>query len=229
MGLPTSLLRLIKKRIPGDRVMRRIYLREGGESTIDEVVDALRKGKLIIYPTDTVYGLGADAENIDAVRRVYEVKGRPEEKRLTIAVSDIDMAERYAVVDEISRRLMEKFLPGKVTFILKKTSRVPDIVNPEAIGIRIPNIPITLRIIREFGGAITATSANKSGSPPKLDPEEAAMEIEADLLLDYGRLPPSRPSTIVDLTRGEPVLVREGDVPFSLVMKEYLRIRSPLA
>ncbi|MCS7103894.1 MAG: Sua5/YciO/YrdC/YwlC family protein, partial [Candidatus Korarchaeum sp.] len=121
--------------------------------------------------------------------------------------------------------LVRKFLPGKVTFILKKTRRVPDLVNPEAIGIRIPNLPIVLEVIRDFGRAITATSANLSGRPPKLDPDEAASEIKADLLLDYGVLPQSRPSTIVDLTRGEPLLVREGDVPFEIVLKEYRRIR----
>lgn len=199
------------------------------ESEIDEVIDAavevLRRGGLIIYPTDTVYGLGADAENEDAVRRIYEVKGRPEEKKLTIAVSNITMAERYAIIDEYSRKLMEKFLPGKVTFILKKTPRVPDVLNPVAIGIRIPNFPVVLELIGRFGRAITATSANKSGRPPKLDPDEAASEVEADLILDFGLLPPSRPSTVVDLTGGEPVLIREGDVPFSLIVEEFRRIR----
>lgn len=207
--------------------MRRIYLREQKkEEFIHEVIDVLRGGGLIIYPTDTVYGLGADAENEDAIRRVYEVKGRPKEKRLTIAVDDMVMAERYAIIDDIARELMERFLPGKVTFILRKTSRVPDLVNPIAIGIRIPNLPIMLEIIRDFGRAITATSANLSGRSPKLDPDEAANEIRANLLLDYGVLPPSRPSTVVDLTMGEPVLVREGDVPFETILREYRRIRN---
>ncbi len=206
--------------------MRRIYLKGcRKEGIIHEVIDVLRGGGLIIYPTDTVYGLGADAENEDAVRRVYEVKGRPEEKRLTIAVSDMDMLERYALLDDISRKLVERFLPGKLTFILRKTPRVLDSVNPEAIGVRIPNLPIVLEMIRDFGRAITATSANLSGRPPKLDPDEAASEIKADLLLDYGVLPPSRPSTIVDLTKGEPILIREGDVPFKTILREYRRIR----
>ncbi|RDD53425.1 MAG: threonylcarbamoyl-AMP synthase [Candidatus Korarchaeota archaeon NZ13-K] len=207
--------------------MRRIRLGESGrEEVIIEVVEVLKRGGLVIYPTDTVYGLGADAENEESVRRVYEVKGRPGEKRLTIAVSDIDMLERYALLDEISRELILRFLPGKVTFILRKTSRVLDLVNPEAIGVRIPNLPIVLEIIRCFGRAITATSANISGRPPKLDPDEAASEVKADLLLDYGVLPPSKPSTVVDLTGGEPVLIREGDVPFEAILREYRRITS---
>lgn len=206
--------------------MRRIRLKEESfHEAIETAVGVLRSGGLIIYPTDTVYGLGADAENEASVRRVYEAKGRPEEKRLTIAVSDISMAEEYALIDDIRRELMRRFLPGKVTFILKKTSRVPDIVNPVAIGIRIPNFPLVLEIIRRFGRAITATSANRSGRPAKLDPDEAASEVEADLILDYGVLPPSRPSTIVDLTGEVPELVREGDVPFSLIMEEFERLR----
>lgn len=207
--------------------MRRIPLDscKKGE-LIYEVIEVLRRGGLVIYPTDTVYGLGADAENENAVRKVYEVKGRPEEKRLTIAVSDTKMLEEYALLDDITRELLRKFLPGKVTFVLKKTARVLDLVNPEAIGVRIPNLPIILEIIREFGRAITATSANLSGRPPKLDPDDVVREIRADLLLDHGVLPRSRPSTVVDLTRGEPILIREGDVPFEVILREYRRIRN---
>ncbi len=175
----------------------------------------------MVYPTDTVYGLGADAENEGSVLKVYEVKGRGRDKPLTIAVSDFEMLERYAVLDDISRELVRAFLPGKVTFILPKTDRVPDVVNPKAVGVRIPNLGITLRLIRSFGRAVTATSANRSGSPPKRDPREVAREIRVDLLLDYGILPPSRPSTVVDLTGGRPILIREGDVPFEVILKAY--------
>ncbi len=182
----------------------------------------------MVYPTDTVYGLGADAENEAAVLRVYEVKGRERDKPLTIAVSDLDMLERYARLSEVSRELVRHFLPGKVTFILPKTERVPDSVNPRAIGVRIPNLDLTLHLIRSFGRAVTATSANKSGSPPKRDPREVAEEIDVDLLLDYGILPPSRPSTVVDLTGDRPVLVREGDVPFRDILRVYERVKSSL-
>ncbi len=209
--------------------MRWLDIRRGcDDACVSEVVSVWRSGGLVVYPTDTVYGLGADAENEAAVLRVYEVKGRERDKPLTIAVSDLDMLERYARLSEVSRELVRHFLPGKVTFILPKTERVPDSVNPRAIGVRIPNLDLTLHLIRSFGRAVTATSANKSGSPPKRDPKEVAEEIDVDLLLDYGILPPSRPSTVVDLTGDRPVLVREGDVPFRDILRVYERVKSSL-
>ncbi len=197
------------------------------EACKSQVIHVWSSGGLVVYPTDTVYGLGTDVENEDAVRKVYEVKKRSLDNPLTIAVSDIRMAERYAVIDDVGKQLMEIFLPGKVTLIFPKTARVPDIVNPRAIGIRIPNLPLILDLIKSFGRAITSTSANKSGSPPKRDPREIAKELKGiDLILDYGILLPSKPSTIVDLTSGRPKLVREGDVPYIRIAREYERIVS---
>ncbi len=205
--------------------MRWLNVRDGCDETcIRVVLDVLQEGGTIIYPTDTVYGLGADAENRGAVLKVYRAKGRDYTKPLTIAVSDIRMVERYAVLNEISKMLLERFLPGKVTFILPKTTRVLNEINPRAIGIRIPDFPMILKIIKKFDRAITATSANRSGTAPKRDPRAAASEVEADLILDYGTLPPSKPSTVIDLTGDIPLLVREGDVPFELVMSEYRKI-----
>jgi len=194
------------------------------EACIRAVLNVLQRGGTIIYPTDTVYGLGADAENREAVLKVYRAKGRDYNKPLTIAVSDMEMVERYAILNELSSMLLKRFLPGKVTFILPKTNRVLDEVNPKAVGIRIPDFPMILEIIKKFDRAITATSANRSGSAPKRDPRDAASDVEADLVLDYGILPPSKPSTVVDLTGDVPLLVREGDVPFELIMSEYWKI-----
>jgi len=206
--------------------VRWLDVRKGcDDACVSEVVSVWRSGGLVVYPTDTVYGLGADAENEAAVLKVYEIKGREREKPLTIAVSDFEMLEKYAVLNEVSRELVRHFLPGKVTFILPKTERVLDSVNPRAIGVRIPDLDLTRHLIRSFGRAVTATSANRSGSPPKRDPREVAEEIEADLILDYGVLPPSKPSTVVDLTGERPVLVREGDVPFEEILKVYERRR----
>ena len=197
------------------------------EACRSQVIEVWLLGGLVVYPTDTVYGLGADVENEDAVRRVYKIKRRSLGNPLTIAVSNIEMAEKYAMIDEIGRQLMERFLPGKVTLIFPKTVRVPDIVNPRAIGIRIPNLPMILDLIESFGRAITSTSANKSGSPPKRDPRDAIRELrDIDLVLDYGVLPQSKPSTIIDLTSGRPKLVREGDVLFIRIMREYKKIAS---
>jgi len=196
-------------------------LKVGVAYSVKEAVLALRLGGVIIYPTDTVYGLGADAENPEAVLRIYRLKNRPTNRFLTIAVCDIEMANKYAITEGLER-LLRKFLPGAVTFILPKTERVIPEVNPHAIGIRIPESFIAREIIRRFGRAITSTSANKTSNPPPHSCLHAIREIpEADLALDCGTLLFRKPSTIVDLTKGKPRLVREGPVSFKEIVKVY--------
>ncbi len=206
--------------------MRRIIARSGcSEEGFRIAVEVLERGGLVIYPTDTTYGLAADSENREAVLKVYRVKVRPRSNPLTIAVSDFEMMARYAVFDERLKRFMEEFLPGAVTFILPKTERVPDEVNPRAIGVRIPDNPIAIELVRRFGRAITATSANISGKPPAYTPEEAMIALpEVDLIIDAGPLPRRPASTVVDLTSGRPELVREGPVPFVEILKKFQEV-----
>ncbi len=206
--------------------MRRVIARSGcSEEGYRLAVEVLEGGGLVIYPTDTTYGLAADAENREAVLKVYRVKVRPRSSPLSIAVSDFEMMERYAVFDERLRRFMEEFLPGAVTFILQKTERVPEEVNPRAIGVRIPDNPIAIELVGRFGRAVTATSANISGKPPAYTPEEAMMALpDADLIIDAGPLPRRPTSTVVDLTSGRPELVREGPVPFSEIVKKFKEV-----
>ena len=206
--------------------MRRIIARSGcSEEGFRIAVEVLERGGLVIYPTDTTYGLAADAENRDAVLKVYRVKVRPRSNPLTIAVSDFEMMARYAVFDDRLERFMRVFLPGAVTFILPKTERVPDEVNPRAIGVRIPDNPIAIELVRRFGRAVTATSANISGKPPAYTPEEAMMALpEADLIIDAGPLPRRPASTVVDLTSGRPELVRQGPVPFAEILKKFQEV-----
>jgi len=195
--------------------------REGVANSIREAVLILRSGGVIIYPTDTVYGLGVNAENPKAVLRVYELKERPRNKFLTIAVSDIEMAGEYAVIKGLEE-FLERFLPGAVTFILPKTDRVIPEINPRAIGIRIPESLITREIVKGLGRAITSTSANKTSNPPPHSCNQAIKEIpNADLAIDCGTLLFRRPSTIVDLTGRKPSLVREGPVSFKEIMEAY--------
>jgi len=204
-------------------LLKRILARSGcSDEGYRLAVEVLRGGGLVIYPTDTSYGLGADAENVEAVLRVYRVKLRPRTNPLTIAVSDFEMLRRYAIFDEKMETFMKSFLPGAVTFILPKTERVPDEVNPRAIGVRIPDNPIALELIRRFGRAVTATSANISGEPPAYTPEEAMRALpDIELIIDAGPLPKRPTSTIVDLTGDRPVLVREGPVPFEAIIRKY--------
>ena len=193
----------------------------GVVNSIKEAILALRSGGVIIYPTDTVYGLGADAENPKAVLRVYSLKDRPRSKFLTIAVCDLEMAKEYALIKGLEG-FLERFLPGAVTFILPKTERVIPEINPRAIGIRIPESVIVREIVKGLGRAITSTSANRTSNPPPHSCPQAIKEIpDADLALDCGILLFRKPSTIVDLTRGKPSLVREGPVSFKEIMEAY--------
>ncbi|RLG46883.1 MAG: threonylcarbamoyl-AMP synthase [Thermoproteota archaeon] len=193
----------------------------GVANSIKEAIPVLRSGGVIIYPTDTVYGLGADAENPKAVLKVYRLKNRPRSRFLTIAVCDLEMAGEYANIKGLEA-FLERFLPGAATFILPKTERVIPEINPRAIGIRIPESIIVREIVKGLGRAITSTSANRTSNPPPHSCLQAVKEIPgADLALDCGVLLFRRPSTIVDLTRGKPSLVREGPVSFKEIMEAY--------
>jgi len=166
---------------------------------IDMAVRVLSRDGLVVYPTETVYGLGADALSEDAVLKVYVVKNRPLSRPISIAVSDMDMLGAVAVVDEAARAFIKRFLPGPVTVILPVKSCLPEIITGGTglVGIRWPAHEIALAIIARLDSPITATSANVSGETPPTRPED--VYIHSDYLVDGGDLP-GTPSTVVDLT-----------------------------
>ncbi|WP_286878507.1 L-threonylcarbamoyladenylate synthase [Methanoculleus sp. UBA413] len=166
---------------------------------IDMAVRVLRRDGLIVYPTETVYGLGADALSEDAVLKVYEAKNRPLSRPISIAVSDMDMLGAVAVLDEAARAFIERFLPGPVTVVLPAKSCLPAILTGGTglVGIRWPDHEIALAIIARLDSPITATSANVSGEIPPTRPED--VYVPNDYVVDGGELP-GTPSTVVDLT-----------------------------
>ena len=167
--------------------------------SIDRAVRVLSRDGIIVYPTETVYGLGADALSEDAVLKVYEAKNRPVGKPISIAVSDMDMLTAVAVVDAAARAFIERFLPGPVTVVLPAKSCLPAILTGGTglIGIRWPDHEVALAIIARFDSPITATSANVSGDIPPTRPGEVS--VPNDYLVDGGELP-GTPSTVVDLS-----------------------------
>ncbi|MEE9594722.1 MAG: L-threonylcarbamoyladenylate synthase [Candidatus Hydrothermarchaeales archaeon] len=189
-----------------------IVKRENLESAIAEAISVLRDGGLVVYPTDTLYGLGCDALNEEAIKKVFTIKKRPEDKPLSIAVSSIGMMEKYAYVTPLADFLAKKFLPGALTVILPKKN-LPDILtsNKEDVAIRVPDNEVALKLIESLGRPITATSANLSGMEPPTTPNDAMRQIDADLILDSGDLESKVPSTLVDLT-GKPRLLRAGKI-----------------
>jgi len=174
---------------------------------VDRAVQVLRRDGIIVYPTDTVYGLGGDAFSDDAVLRVSEAKGRPLGKPISVAVSDAEMLCAIACIDEFALGFIERFLPGPVTVVLGARSCIPPVLTGGTgrIGVRVPAHDLALRILRSFDSPITATSANVSGEPDPATPGE--VRVPYDLLVDGGSLP-GTPSTVVDLV--ERRILRRG-------------------
>ncbi len=196
--------------------MNPAVINASASDAVERAADAL-KGGVIIYPTDTLYGLGADAFSDEMVARLYEIKGREEGKPIHAIVSDMEMAERYAYIDGSAQILAEKFLPGALTLILKKKTGIETGIAKgiDTFGIRIPNNQFCMRLIETFGGPITTTSANISGMMPARTIEEILEQLAEktellSLAIDAGELAARIPSTIVDCSGERPVIVREG-------------------
>lgn len=194
--------------------------REKTKEIIFQTIGVLKQGGLIIYPTETCYGLGADATNPAAVQKVLEFKGERKGKPILIAVCNQKMAQEYVQINEIAENLYKKFLPGPVAVVSKSKGKVaPGIESPQkTLGIRIPNYPLVLEIIRQFAKPITSTSANPSGKKPPYSLQDVLKYTSkkrlklVDIFLDAGRLPLNPPSTVVDTTLQEPTVLRQGEI-----------------
>jgi len=184
---------------------------------IERAVFALKKDGVVAYPTDTVYGLGAAMNNLKAVERIFEVKGRPKGMALPLLVADRDQIKQIAVnIPEIAWRLVDKFMPGGLTVILQKADTVADVITGggKTIGVRIPNHPIPIALIKGLGQPIVGTSANLSGQPSALTAEEVRKQIgdRVDIIIDGGRSPGGVESTVVNLSGVKPVILRLGAI-----------------
>ncbi len=197
-----------------------VRLNERKKEEVVEIASRyIKEGKLVVYPTDTLYGLGANALSVEAVKKVFEVKKRPLSKPLPIAVCDLKMLRRYVYLNDLAEVLVRNFLPGALTIILKKKDVIPDIVTSglDRVAVRIPANDICLEIIKKADLPITTTSANISGETPPVDAKE--VRVRADLIIDAGKLGERVPSTIVDVSAGDIRLVREGKIRFKDILK----------
>ena len=182
---------------------------------LSEAIKLLHQGSVIVYPTDTLYALGADIFNETAVRKVFQIKKRPWNNPLPVAVSSFKDIQEVAFVNESTRRLAEYFLPGALTLVLNKKSSVPDIVTGglEKVAVRIPDNEIALELLSDFG-PLTVTSANIHGGKTLGFIKDIKMQFNVDevaFYLEYGELD-GLPSTIVDMTLKEPKILREGAI-----------------
>jgi L-threonylcarbamoyladenylate synthase len=196
---------------------------KSGPNSVGDAVKILEEGGLVVYPTETLYGIGADATNPKAIARLTKYKSRPFGKPYSIAVADQKMAEEYVELNDTAKNLYREFLPGPLTVISRGKQKVAPGVESEdgTLGIRIPDCKLVTDVIKAFGKPITSTSANASYKkrPYKVsDVIENSSEKQKgliDLIIDAGELPPNEPSTVVDTTLDDPVTLRQGEIKFS--------------
>jgi L-threonylcarbamoyladenylate synthase len=185
------------------------------EKDMDEIVAVLKSGELVVYPTDTLYGVGADPFNENSVKKVYIAKNRPFDMPLSIAVSNEKMMESIAVLNESARKLIRKFLPGALTIMLTKKPNLPDILTSGSnqIGVRIPNHPFAIRLIDRFG-PITSTSANLHSHPDPVEASVAQKDLKGHIgiCVDCGKTKFAVPSTIIDVSEGSVEIIRKGAI-----------------
>ncbi len=187
------------------------------DAAIDQAVDLLRQGRLVAFPTETVYGLGADASNPDAVLRIFLAKGRPVDHPLIVHIPNVASLDAWALsVPESAQQLAAHFWPGPLALILKKRPKVPLEVTggQDTVGLRIPDHPIALRLLQAFGGGIAAPSANRFCriSPTHARHVQEELGDAVDMILDGGACQVGVESTIVDLSGSQPKLLRPGHI-----------------
>ncbi len=189
------------------------------EEAIIEAAKVMLGGGTVIFPTDTVYGLGCDATNETAVRRVFKIKGRDETKPLSVMARDMAMVKKVAFIDGKLERALETIWPGAITVILWRRHKLPAVLSAgrETIGLRIPDYKFTFCLAENMGRPFVATSANISSQQATTKIGEVMKYFEKsvsrpDLVLDAGDLKFSEPSTVLDLTTAKPKITRIGPV-----------------
>lgn len=180
-------------------------------------IDALRRGEVIVFPTETFYGLGADAFDAAAVERVVALKGRKPESPVSIIVAEKRMLEEVIeVIPPLAQRLIDHYWPGPLTLVLPGRKWLPGaLLNSEGeVGVRISSHPLAARLVREFGHPLTATSANPSGKEPARTIEEAGSYFlgRLQIFLDAGRLAGTKGSTVVAVRDNQMITIREGEI-----------------
>jgi len=198
--------------------MRILKATRGNISTASQIV---KKGGLVVYPTDTVYGLGCDPFNVVAVKRVFRVKGE-RRKPLPILASSSCHVEKIANLSREAEKIANCFWPGPLTLVLPKKPILPEVVtcNLDSVGVRVPKHDVALELISLSNGLLVGTSANKTGEKPPRTAQEAAEQLgqEINLILDSGPVILGVPSTVVDLTPEKPKMLREGPITFEEIL-----------
>ena len=199
---------------------------------IEKGVSILKRGGVIAFPTDTVYGLGADAFNSMAVERIYQIKDRPRSHPFPLLIADVKQLPALAEpIPELAWFLASQFWPGGVTLVLSKKDSVPAyLASGSTIAVRVPNHPACLTLLQYLARPLIGTSANISGQPSALTAKEVRQQLEGriDLIIDGGKCPGGKESTVLDVTCEPPSILRHGIVPsheIDRVYGEYLEAK----
>ena len=193
---------------------------------LESAVRRLKDGGVVAVPTDTLYGLAADVFNTAALDRVFDIKGRPEHLALPVLVNGWEQVERVAKnLPPQARILAERYWPGALTLVVEKAPGLPDRLTAggPTVAVRMPDHPAPIQLINGLGGPITGTSANISGGadPSTLAGLSAQMGDRVDHVFNEGPEPKGTASTVVDITSGQPKLLREGAIPFEQVLQTW--------
>ena len=180
---------------------------------VERAVQTLSEGGLVAFPTDTYYAIGCDVFDKRAIERIYQLKQLPKTHELSFVCSDLAEVSRYALVDNAAYRVLRRKTPGPFTFVLPATRLVPELVlrRQKTVGVRVPDSPIALALVRALAHPITSSSAATPGGEALIDARDIKDRLghALDLILDGG-YKPSEPSSVIDLTGPEPVVVRQG-------------------
>jgi len=181
----------------------------------------VRRGGLVVYPTETVYGLGCDPFNVEAIKRILKVKAN-RNKPLPLLAASIVNADKVAFISPNGKRLAAKFWPGSLTMVFPKKAALPDVVTFgwDSVGLRIPDSEVALHLIRLSGGLLIGSSANRTGEEPPRAVQEISVELKemVDVVLDGGATVQGMSSTVADLTSEKPRILREGPVSFEEIL-----------
>lgn len=186
------------------------------EEELDNVIKVIKKGGVVIFPTDTVYGVAANSLDEDAIKKLYELKGRNDNKPICVLTSSMDKIEKIAYVREEEQKIIDKYMPGALTIILDKKDEVSDILTSslKTVGVRIPNNEIALKILSKLDYPLATTSANISGMKAAVKKEDLITEFDnkVDIIIDGGVTDLKISSTIVKIENNEIKVLRQGSI-----------------
>ena len=192
------------------------------EDELDKAKELLINEQVIAFPTETVYGLGVISDSYVAFKKMVEAKNRPADKPFTLMCSEINQIDNVAVLNDKIRKLINHFMPGEITFLLKAKDSISEWIDLKTgkIGVRIPDFPLALNLIKKVGKPLLVPSANPSGMAPALNFDKVYEYFNNKIAgIINAKSGMHKPSTIIDLTGDEPVLIREGNISLETILK----------